>query len=492
MTSLEVAAQAFLVSALQVLRRENVLPTPVFHPFLRVGRDYFGDSIRGLREFATFEAVIEELHPRFSRDVPLMERDFASGYVFSFLEAFVAEVALNGEDWSPDAPSVKKCLAHLVSEIEAESWEVACCREVSHMTTANGETLEFADVTVIPLTAPPENHSRAAARAIERVIPHAHSSHGRTSPDGWDPPHSIVVARDHSSRPFDSAGVLSGRIESFLFVARLLHAGTGNSLYEVQGETSLVRRFDPTLVRFRGSSASLLGPSMLRRTARLEPLDIGRFASLAKAIEAVEGEPQHMLLSSFSMSRHRFQMSYHAHAWYEQIVDLATALEAALSGIDKTDVVLRLKTRAAALLATGNDPAGAVFRDIGLLYGLRSSLVHGKPLKEKDLVKDAEKISTVPEGSPPGLAVAHIVDRLRDLVRRALLARICLATCEPPLWNLGEDKGVDAELADTSTRAKWRSTWRNVLRSFDAHWSVDRPRNAVDWGGERRGASTGT
>ena len=481
MTTLDDTARAFLASALEVLRGENVLPTPWFHPFVQVGRDYFGDSLMGLTESAAFESAIAERHPRFGDDVPLGERDYANGYVFSFLEAFIAEVALNGEDLSPDAPSFDRCLDSLVSVIEADSWEVACCREVSNLTTASGEPLDLAGVTVVPLAAPPADHSREAHRAIEAVIPHARSSFARTPPKAWDPPQSIVIARDHGSKPFDVANALSSRNERFLFVARLLYAGTCDSLYEVQGETSLVRRFTPTLMHFRGDTGVLSAVKLLRRTTRLQPQDVERFAGLAATITAAEGEPRAFLLSSFGMAKHKFQMSYHAHGWFEQLVDLSTALEAALSGTDKTDVLLRLRTRASALLATDKDPAGAIFKDIGHLYELRSRLIHGSGFSEKALNKDAKSITTVPDDSMPGDAVAHAVDRLRDLVRRAMLARICLAGCDPPLWNLGEDRSVDAQLADASTRAKWCAAWREVLESFDAHRSVDSPPLAVDF-----------
>ena len=480
-TDLGAVAQAFLAAALAVLQHEHVVPPPRFCPFLNVGRDYFGDSLMGLSEFAAFENAIAERHPRFSEDTPLGERDFANGYIFSFLEAFVAEVTLCGENLAHDAPSFGRCLDSLITAIDADSWEVACCREVSNLTTTTGEPLEFDDVTVIPLTAPPHGHRREAARTIAQVISHAQSSYGRTPPDGWDPPHSIIVARVHSAEPYEAAKALSAQIERFLFIARLLHASTCDSLYEVQGETALVRRFTPTLVHFRGSAGSLWAPSMLRRTTRLEPQDVGRFAGLAGVIMAAEQEPQGFLLSSFGMAKHKFQMSYHAHAWFEQIVDLSTALEAALSGTDKTDVLLRLKTRASALLATDKDSAGAIFKDIGFLYELRSRLIHGSGFSEKGLDKAVRSITTVPANSRPGEAVDHAVDRLRDLVRRALLARICLAACDPPLWNLDEDQGVDALLADASTRKEWRSKWRDVLRSFDAHGSVDRPRTAVSF-----------
>ena len=42
-------------------------------------------------------------------------------------------------------------------------------------------------------------------------------------------------------------------------------------------------------------------------------------------------------------------------------------------GTGKTDVLLRLKTRVSALLATENDPAGAMFRDSGILYEQKTS-----------------------------------------------------------------------------------------------------------------------
>ena len=112
---------------------------------------------------------------------------------------------------------------------------------------------------------------------------------------------------------------------------------------------------------------------------------------------------------------------------------------------------------------------------------LRSRLIHGTGLSEKGLAKAAKSITAVPNDSMPGDAVAHAVDRLRDLVRRALLARICLAACDPPIWSLGEDHGVDAQLADASTRDKWCAAWREVLESFDAHRSVDSPPLAVSF-----------
>ena len=479
--SLDAAARAFLAAALRVLQSENVLPRPVFNQFLRGGRDYIVDSITCLREFAAFEDAIADCHPRFRQETSHLNRDSTYGYALSFVEAFVAEATLNGEDLSSESPSVETCLNSLTSEIRTDSWEVACCREVSNLTTVTGEALNVLDVTVIPVVAPRGDQAQQAVGIISQVIPHSQSCYERTSLGEWDHPHSIIVARGDADGSFNFASVLSDRIDLFMLAARLLHGGSCDSLSEVQGETTLVRRSAPAFKRFRGASSPFSLTTALRRTTRLEPLDSRRFRGLAESIAAAEQETPGMFVTSFRVATNKFQSSYHAHSWDEQLVDLVTAFEAALSGTATTDVVLRIKTRAAALLSTKHDSAREIFHDVGILYGLRSKLIHGGALTENRLISRVKSITTVPDDEVGGLAVAYAVDRLRDLVRRALLARIALAACEPPLWELEQDDGVDAQLADAPTRARWRSVWRDVLGSFDASSSIDRPQGEFDF-----------
>ena len=89
-------------------------------------------------------------------------------------------------------------------------------------------------------------------------------------------------------------------------------------------------------------------------------------------------------------------------------------------------------------------------------------------MKRTELLKEVRKISTIPNDVLDGEAVAHAVERLRDLVRRALLARICLATGDAPLWRLHTDEGVDAALIDDLQRQTWRNAWRDTLTAIDA------------------------
>lgn len=475
------AARAFLDAACVVLRSQRVVPPPVFHPYLELGRDYFGPDLMELPEFARFEGAVLRTHARFREDVPLGDREFASPFIFSFLETFVALACLADEELLPSSTAADRSLEHFRSALAAASCEVACCRVVSHMTTTDGEALNLADVQIVPVESG-FGGRRHAHDVIGSVISGAVSAHGRSTPFVYAPPESVLVAIGTDPKPFECAALLSSRIERLLLLVRLLHAATCESIYEVQGETLPVRRLKPTLVRFRGSGGALISSThMVRRTVRLSSDDARRVEGLWKLMESAERERPNMVLTSFAMAVQKFQTSFHSHTWYDQLVDLATALEAALSGKDKDDVVLRLKSRAAALLWTDRDPATDIFNDVGRLYGIRSSLVHGGELKEKDLLKAVRGVSTVPRDAPFGVALGHLVDRMRDLVRRSLLARVSLATGDQPLWRLGEDEGVDSRLADDATRRAWREAARDTLSSFGSLESADRPRAAVDF-----------
>lgn len=476
------AAEAFLHAAWTVLESQQVVPTPWFHPYLQVGRDYFGPDLSVLDEYRRLEQLISARATRFDENTPLNERDFPAQYIFSFLQAYVARSARESGPFAEHSDTVGDSIDDLLTAVDATSWEVACCRVVSHLTTVDSDDLELGGVTVHPLGNVAYSTRREVVDVIGSVIKGAGTAFGREDPFVYAPPESVLSVSALDSKPFDVAPGLSGRIESFLLAVRLLWAGTCESVFEIQGETGLVRRFTPTMVRFRGAGPSLLSPTTrVRRTVRLSADDGPRIEGLWNAIRVAERPREGMAMTSFAVAVEKFQLSYHAHTWYDQLVDLTTALEAALSGKSTTDVLLRLRNRAAALLATDQDPATVIFHDVGTVYNLRSSLVHGGELTEKQLKKLITKVSTVPPNAMLGTATGYVIDRTRDLVRRSLLARICLAgEGDESLWPLDADPGVDAALADDDARTEWRQHWRGKLASFDALFAADRPAQAVD------------
>lgn len=476
------AATAFLSAAWAVLERQHIVPTPAFHPYIQVGRDYFGPDVTEVAEYKRLEELIIASAPRFDDSVPLGERDFPAQYIFSFLQAFVARSAGQSSPFSTATYAIQDSIADLEIAVHATSWEVGCCRVVSHLTTVDSNDLEVGGVTVTPLGTSSHSTRREIVEVIESVIEGSGTAFGRDDPFVYAPPESVLSVRVMDPKPFDVAAVLSNRIERFLIAVRLLWAGTSESVFEVQGETKLVRQFTPVVVRFRGAGPSLLSQATrVRRTVRLGVDDGPRIQGLWNAIEAAERPREGMAMTSFAVAVQKFQLSYHAHTWYEQLVDLSTALEAALSGKDRSEVILRLRTRAAALLASEQDPAAAIFADIGTLYDLRSRLIHGGELSERQLKKMITRVSTVPRDAPLGTATGYVVDRLRDLVRRSLLARIFLAADQDdPLWSLDADRDVDAALTDDDTRTLWRARWREGLASFDALFAAAPPRQPVD------------
>ena len=55
---------------------------------------------------------------------------------------------------------------------------------------------------------------------------------------------------------------------------------------------------------------------------------------------------------------------------------------------------------------------------------------------------------------------------MRDLVRRAILARLCLGAQPDPVWPFTGDLGVDAILADDTERSPWRARWHKRLEAI--------------------------
>jgi hypothetical protein len=479
------AARSFVAAATTSLTRDHVLPRPDYLPHIRMARDYFGAQI-ALPETTVLETVVAESHIRFSDDTPLGSRDFAGSYVSSFLEACVARATTRGEALTPNSTAVDDSVRDLVRAVLEPETEVAVCRHVAHLTTSEGEPLNLGDVTIMPVVSDAAGHRRTLGRIFDSVIAGAASAWDSGDGGGFAPRESVVVARADAegtdfSSPFKTAEQLSASIEKFLEAVRLLHASTCYSLYEIQGETRLVRRYNPTVLQFRGDLRLHAGTKLIMRPAVLDEHDLPRIVGLSRLLAEAESVRAGMVLTSYAMALTKFRMSFHAHTWWEQVVDLATAFEATLSGRDRSDVLLRLRTRAAALLATKRDPASAIFQDIGKLYDLRSRLVHGGEMKEKDLVKLVHGITTVPDDAWGfGTALNHAVDRLRDLVRRGLLARVALAAPEARLWALEDDAHVDAALADDDTRRRWRGAIEARLTAIGALELFDRPPPARD------------
>jgi len=428
------AARAFVGAAFTALARENVLPTPRVHPYIKVGRDYFGDDVMPLAEFAAFEQTLHDVYPgRFADPLRRHHAEFPNAYIFSFLEACVGRCGIEGVPYDVDSPPVERYIAELIAVLDSDEYEVICCREVSHLTTTDGKSLQLGEVTIIP--GPDQGPGSGLVGVAAGLVPGTVGAFNREEPRIYDPPKSMVVVRAKvtDANPFSVAARLSAQVDRFLLLCRLLFAATAQSRWQVCGVSTLVARMNPIYDRY--GKAGFMGP-LVRRTTRLAPADETAFENLGTMIDEAVVKREGMITTPFDMALDRYVRTYQTDSPFDCFVDLATALEATLTGNDQATeaISLRLRSRASALLATDEDPASAIFNDIGSLYGLRSTLVHGGKIKESKLRAEIGKISTIPDNEMFGTATAHAVDRMRDIVRRAFLARLCrrgAAWCSP-------------------------------------------------------------
>ena len=470
-------AGAFIAAAFEALADEHVLPTSLFHPYLAVGRDYFGDTVRAVPAYSEMERGLGAVYPeRFAEPLKRRHGEFASSYIFSFLEACIARCGRE-RTFAADSAAVGESIDELLAVLATTTTEIACCRHVSHLTTLVGE-IQIGEITVVP-------EAEGSVRLVRRIseeIPGAPTAWNREDPRPYDPPHALLITREISdhAEPYEVADRLSRRLERFLLLSRLLTAGTVQSAYAISGATTLVSRMNPLMDTFRRSNP------YVRRTVRLTGDEAPAFTALSDLIDAADVKREGMVTTSIDVALIKFNRSYSGDSPYEDLVDLATALEAALIGGERETegLTLRLRHRVAALLATDDDAALALFADVGVLYGLRSKLVHGGQIKERDLRGAIGRISTVPDEKLDSLfavALGHAVDRMRDLVRRAILARLCLAAGADPVWPFDGHTPVDAILSDDALRASWRAGWHATLEELGVGHAGAPPRSAVDY-----------
>jgi len=144
------AEVAMITEAFEKLRDAHVIPCSAYHPYIRVGRDYYGPNIMNGQAFRGFEETLNGIYPqRFDAMRPAFPRSFASEFAFSLLEAAVACIGLNDEDYDPTSATVEALIVALVEYLEAESSTVTCARLVGHLMTHDREELTFGEVRIL-------------------------------------------------------------------------------------------------------------------------------------------------------------------------------------------------------------------------------------------------------------------------------------------------------------------------------------------------------
>lgn len=459
------AAQDLLAEAFDRLTAANVLPRSRYEPWIHVGRHYTGDLVMALPSHPAFEAALEAAFPTLFGGPPNKKRDFASQYPYPLITAAVARLTRVGTGYRADAPEATESIEDMISILRTSAQTVTCIRVVSDLIAP--EELTVGRLTVLPRAA--QFVAPSIEQTIENLVPEAGfiADESRMDMFGKDRALLIVTSSARSDPgdlfkdPFLVAANNNDRvIDQFLLALRLVTNCTTPSLLAVRGSPDVVHRYQPQVDVLDATQG------WVRRPATISAKDARRMLQLGRHV-AIHVDPGARRVAPLSLAVDRFSRSYQSAYWWEQLVDLAIALEAAFGeATQKEDITFRLRSRAASLLASGNDSASDIYDDIGRCYELRSIVVHGVS-KTTDEVR--KLVSKVPATSPGLMArdkTELLIDRFRDLVRRAILVRVALSTGPDPLWPFDRSNAMDKWLTDDAARRRLNSEWRRRIRGY--------------------------
>jgi len=426
-----------------------------------MARDYFGHAVER-SEGPLAQALEAALPERFERQGahPI---DYPWNYASALLEAAVAAATLADEPYEVESPSVQTTIDELIGKVRAVPrstvLQVVADVEVEHRPVPEGhqdrfgETIEVAGVRVIRVENQPEPF-------IERELPSAGYEVERSQVVVYPGPTSLLAATVELMADYDTrVNEARRRVNHLIAAVRLATGSTVHALVDIQGEPERVRWISPSITPFRS-----WGFRFAHRPVTLSEAEMSGLTYLVSLISSW-GDQEDWVAARMALGRLGRSLDGWTPSIVDQVVDLAIGLEAALAGTDKTEIGLRLRNRAANILATDVDPPDAIYRDAKTLYDLRSTIVHGGSLSGRGVEKAIKSVAGDAVARWPAEQYLLALDRWRDLLRRAILARIALTTATVP-WTAGAKRGSLLDLDEFLLRENNRNAWRQHIRAF--------------------------
>lgn len=444
------AALDFLRSARDRLTELYVLPAPPNRALLRIGVDYFGPDLMD----DTFRALNDSLNAAFPErfdQVGSASYESATAWIFALLECALGYEHLGALPWET---ARRRAVGTWSRHLSRRSHVGLAIRLVRHLTTADGAAMRLGQVEIRPsgLRPGPE---------LDELIPGGSRLVFEGELTGFAPPYAVVIARVTGDDALRAAFTASSHIDRFILATRLATCATVDGEWELQGEQGPVRLLTPKWHPLARDHIVVTGRvcTVDARTARL----IRTASSLLSKSSALRHTKEELPSSPVSVALYRFSRSFGVINWYDALMDTAIGLEAVLStkGDAADGVSLRLRMRCAALLGLASDPAPAIYNDVKVLYGLRSRVAHGDDLPVKSLLALADKVSRVDNSLWPNPKMHAAVDRLRDLLRRAIIARLVLSDIKHG-WP-ASGGALDEAVSDIDWVRQWRKSWASQL-----------------------------
>jgi hypothetical protein len=453
------AARDFLASELLQIEAEGLMPMPERdNPWIdrqRLwtlhGRASEGDLAR---------LLVAEAPDRWPGPGPQIG---AGELVEAFLRGAVASRTL--EAWDPGrAPTTEALIDQFLDQVDNPDQPVRVLRLLTDLDVSEVEGRTVHDVRLrsvrgLPDTLQEEMYEAASeVRELRTMVaygsrePRALLVGGRAGRDAW------MVALE--LRPH------------LIHVSTAFRLVTGASIIEpleVYGQ--------PEMVHVGGPMAIAVDPdhaSYWRRVGVVRPEQLAGVEAIAAQICELDERSPETIPPPIAVALSRFNRSHRGAAWSDVVIDIAIGLEAALSTGEKDEITLRIRSRAAHLLARPGDSPTDLFHDVGELLEIRGKVAHGDvvPPKRWAGLFEARGLTQVMVED----RMSVLFDRWRDVLRRAILARLLLASGGGS-WTLRRPPkaGVDATLIGPLGRLDWRRIVRRRAAELGIASAIDRP-----------------
>jgi hypothetical protein len=449
---MEAAASEFLKRAFAEARHQQLVPRPP-----GAGRwashdgpwpDYYGCWELARSDLgASFIKVLREVYAaRFGVPAKFPYRD-PEKYVTSFLRAAIASNIVGRGRLAVKSPQTRAVMYELDRVARADGQRFASLWVVKDVEFEN-----VAGEVIGPATLLTRGRGRPE-EVVSRLMPEAlwTSDYGYPMP-GAKHQGLIYAEGTGTSHHWDVTRGLSDDISRAVAALRIGMATTARPEMIWTGEPSWIHIELPTANPQPGDILE----SHWRRIAVVEPEHLEGLRALASTLRRLETSSA-KTVPSVIVAAWRYSRSFRPSPWQDTVLDLATALEACLGPSQKEEVGLTLRTRASHVLAHDSDEAEAIYTDVEDLYGLRSDVIHGNTRLRRSLQQLWETRGLDQVLDTDKLHV--LVDRWREIVRRAIAARLMLAdpSVGEPLWPLRGETKVDRFLVRQDERDRWRA-----------------------------------
>lgn len=446
--------ESFLAGAFDILATDGLLPRRPEEPWLP--DHLYSSPALGVGNATDATRALEAAFPERFAPEPHHRREFADHYLRALIRGAVAWATVRGEPYRVDSPGPRYAIRELLDTLERDGQPALVIRVISSLGVEGEPPPEIHGVVFKPVT-------QNVEQAIANELPESSHSGDLLWFGAMHPVGLAIDSGQVDDLAYENLRPLRNRIGYALTALRLGTAGTLQEVGEAVGEPRLVHLGAPEQREFPSDFLPLSQRPV--RLTQAETAGLGELAARIEAVDMLRGAKGEV--SSIVIGLGRFNRSYRTAGWQDVVVDLGIALEAALAaGEERTEITNKLATRAAHLLGSDADSAETVFDHVRILYDLRSAVVHGAAWTEKRLMN---RLRRVAPGADllPGDIVQVVLDRFRDIVRRALLFRLLIAEIEGDNeWSLLTPPDVDRMLVQASVRDEWRNVVAGLCDGF--------------------------